>query len=189
MAFRKIVKDSEVGQRYVTEQEEELEFDQVPTKGSFNPVTSDGVAKGIGEASEQTKTDIEKVFQEGTSEENKLVNEDGLDKAAGSVQDKGALTDGDLVEVTNNSVQTLSTSRSAITVNVTPEDGQSPNFALEIAPSQDLTITVTKTVGSTVTTLYPSEAGGNVAYSGGYYQLTCVGNCWTLAPFTVPVTP
>lgn len=153
MAFRKIVKDSEGGQRYVTEQEEELEFDQVPTEGSFNPVTSDGVAK-----------------------------------AAGSVQDKGALADGASVEVTNNALQTLSTSRSAITVNVTLEDRQSPNFALEIAPSQDITITVTKTVGSTVTTLYPSEAGGNVAYSGGYYQLTCVGNCWTLAPFTVPVT-
>lgn len=132
---------------------------------------------------------IEKVIPEGTTEENQLVNEAGLAKAAGSVQDEGALTDGASVEVTNNSVQTLSTSRSAITVNVTPEDGQSPNFALEIAPSQDLTITVTKTVGSTVTTLYPSEAGGNVAYSGGYYQLTCVGNCWTLAPFTVPVTP
>lgn len=154
MAFRKIVKDSEGGQRYVTEQEEELEFDQVPTEGSFNPVTSDGVAK-----------------------------------AAGSVQDKGAMTDGASVEVTNNALQTLSTSRSAITVNVTPEDGQSPNFALEIAPSQDLTITVTKTVGNTVTNLYPSNAGGNVADAGGYYQLTCVGNCWTLAPFTVPVTP
>lgn len=185
MAFRKIVKDSEGGQRYVTEQEEELEFDQVPTKGSFNPVTSDGVAKGIKEASDN----ITKLFQESTSEENKLVNEAGLAKAAGSVQDKGALTEGDSVEVTNNAVQTLSTSRSAITVNVTPEDGQSPNFALEITPSQDLTITVTKTVGNTVTNLYPSNAGGNVADAGGYYQLTCVGNCWTLAPFTVPVTP
>lgn len=133
--------------------------------------------------------EITKLFQEGTSEENKLVNEDGLAKAAGSVQDKGPLTDGDLVEVTNNAVQTLSTSRSTITVNVTPEGGQSPNFALEITPSQDLTITVTKTVGNTVTNLYPSNAGGNVADAGGYYQLTCVGNCWTLAPFTVPVKP
>lgn len=185
MAFRKIVKDSKGGQRYVTEQEEELEFDQVPTEGSFNPVTSDGVANGIKEASDN----ITKLIPEGTTEENQIVNEDGLAKAAGSVQDKGPLTDGASLEVTNNALQTLYTLRSAITVNVTPEDGQSPNFALEIAPSQDLTITVTKTVGSTVTTLYPSEAGGNVAYSGGYYQLTCVGNCWTLAPFTVPVTP
>lgn len=132
---------------------------------------------------------IEKVIPEDTSVENPLVNKAELDKAAGSVQDKGALTDGATVEVTNNAVQTLSTSRSTITVNVTPEEGQSPNFALEITPSQDLAIAVTKTVGSTVTTLYPSEAGGNIAYSGGYYQLTCVGNCWTLAPFTVPVTP
>lgn len=154
MAFRKIIKDSEGGQKYVTEQEEELVFDQVPTEGSFNPVTSDGMAK-----------------------------------SAGSVQDKGVLTDSATVEVTNNSVQTLSTSRSTITVNVTPEEGQSPNFALEIAPSQDLAITVTKTVGSTVTTLYPSEVGGNVAIAGGYYQLTCVGNCWTLASFSVPSQP
>lgn len=185
MAFRKIVKDSKGGQRYVTEQEEELEFDQVPTEGSFNPVTSDGVAKGIEEASDN----ITKLIPEGTTEENQIVNEAGLAKAAGSVQDKGALTDGASVEVTNNAVQTLSTSRSTITVNVTPEGGQSPNFALEITPSQDLTITVTKTVGNTVTNLYPSNAGGNVADAGGYYQLTCVGNCWTLAQFTVPETP
>lgn len=86
MAFRKIIKDSEGGQKYVTEQEEELVFDQNPTKGSFNPVTSDGVKKGIDESSEQTKTDIEKVFQEGTSEHNKLVNESSLESALSEVE-------------------------------------------------------------------------------------------------------
>lgn len=76
MAYRKIIKDSEGGQKYVTEQEEELVFDQVPTKGSFNPVTSDAVAEAlsVGEGGEQ----IGDVIPSGTSEQNKLVNENAL---------------------------------------------------------------------------------------------------------------
>ena len=75
MAFRKIVKDSEGGQKYVTEQEEELVFDQAPTKGSFNPVTSDGVANAliVGEGAS-----IGDVVPSDTSAENKLVTETGL---------------------------------------------------------------------------------------------------------------
>lgn len=76
MSFRKIIKDSEGGQKYVTEQEEELVFDQSPTKGSFNPVTSDGVAKAlsVGEGGAQ----IGDVVPPDTTAENPLVNEKAL---------------------------------------------------------------------------------------------------------------
>ena len=55
MAFRKIINDSEGGQKYVTEQEEELVFDQVPTEGSFNPVTSDGIFAAIQQMAQETE--------------------------------------------------------------------------------------------------------------------------------------
>lgn len=76
MAFRKIIKDSEGGQKYVTEQEEELVFDQVPTQGSFNPVTSDGVANAlsVGEGG----ASIGEVVPPDTTAENPLVNEKAL---------------------------------------------------------------------------------------------------------------
>lgn len=78
MAFRKIIKDSEGGQKYVTEQEEELVFDQAPTKGSFNPVTSDGVANAlsVGAGGES----IGDVIPSDTSAENPLVNKDETNK-------------------------------------------------------------------------------------------------------------
>lgn len=74
MAFRKIINDSEGGPKFVTEQEEELVFDQAPTKGSFNPVTSDGVAKAlsVGEGGAQ----IGDVVPPDTTAENPLVNKD-----------------------------------------------------------------------------------------------------------------
>jgi hypothetical protein len=59
MAFRKIINDGEGGQKYVTEQEEELVFDQVPTKGSFNPVTSDGIFAAIKQMAQETEEDLE----------------------------------------------------------------------------------------------------------------------------------
>jgi len=55
MAFRKIINDGEGGQKYVTEQEEELVFDQVATKGSFNPVTSDGIFAAIQQMAHETE--------------------------------------------------------------------------------------------------------------------------------------
>lgn len=64
MAFRKIIKDSEGGQKYVTEQEEELVFDQVPTEGSFNPVTSDGIFKAIQQMAQETEEATQKAVNE-----------------------------------------------------------------------------------------------------------------------------
>ena len=64
MAFRKIIKDSEGGQKYVTEQEEELVFDQVPTEGSFNPVTSDGIFKAIQQMAQETEEATQQAVNE-----------------------------------------------------------------------------------------------------------------------------
>ena len=104
----------------------------------------------------------------------------------GSVKNGGALTSAASVDVPNNACSTLSTSEAALTINVNLADGEVPNFAVEITPSVDVTLTVTKTVGNTTTTLSPSAAGGNSLTTGNLYQVTCVGSCWTLAEFTEP---
>ena len=100
--------------------------------------------------------------------------------------DAGALTDAASIDVTNNALQQLTSAQAALTLNVNCAEGEVPNYAVEISASAAITLTLTKTVGSTVTTLWPSAAGGTSLESGKYYQVTCVGNCWTLAEFTDP---
>ena len=59
-----------------------------------------------------------------------------------------------------------------------------PNFALVIdnsGNSNNVTITVKDSTDTT--TFLQSVSAGNVATAGKIYQLTCVGNCWTLAEF------
>lgn len=53
----------------------ELEFDQVPEEGSFNPVTSDAVAKATSGGSGDTP--IKDLIPDDASEENKLMTENG----------------------------------------------------------------------------------------------------------------
>lgn len=82
-----------------------------------------------------------------------------------------------LTRLTLTTVQTLTVLANA----------ETPNFALEIdntGNSNDVTVTVKDSTGTT--TLNASVAGGNTVGTGKYYQLTCVGSCWTLAEFTVP---
>lgn len=98
----------------------------------------------------------------------------------------GSLTDAASINVPNNALSTLTTAQSTLTLNVNVGASEVPNFAVEVTPSVDVTLTVTKTVGNTTTTLNPSTAGGNSLTTGKLYQLTCVGNCWTLAEFTAP---
>lgn len=109
-----------------------------------------------------------------------------LKSAIGSVKNGGVLTDGASVTVPNNALSTLSTAQATLTLNVNVSSDEVPNFAVEVSPSADCTLTVTKTVGNTTTTLSPSVAGGNSLTTGKLYQVTCVGSCWTLAEFTVP---
>lgn len=106
--------------------------------------------------------------------------------AIGSVKRGGGLTDAASVNVPNNALSTLNTAQSTLTLNVNVVGNEVPNFAVEITPSVDVTLTVTKTVDNTVTSLNPSVAGGNSLTTGKLYQVTCVGSCWTLAEFTVP---
>ena len=104
----------------------------------------------------------------------------------GAIKNGGALTDGASVTVPNNALSTLSTAQSTLTLNVNVGDNEVPNFAVEVSPNADCTLTVTKTVGNTTTTLNPSVAGGDSLTTGKLYQVTCVGSCWTLAEFAVP---
>ena len=108
----------------------------------------------------------------------------------GGINDGGSKTESDLVEgvltiASTNSVTKL-TLTTAQTLTVLANAG-TPNFALEIdntGNSNDVTVTVKDSAGTT--TLNESVDGGNTVGAGKYYQLTCVGNCWTLAEFTVP---
>lgn len=100
--------------------------------------------------------------------------------------DAGQLTDSASIDVPNNALSTLNTTQSTLTLNVDCADGEVPNCVVEIRAGAAITLTVTKTVGNTTMTLFPSEAGGTSLKSGKYYQFTCVGNCWTIAEFVTP---
>ena len=109
------------------------------------------------------------------------------DNTLGAIKNGGSLTDGASVTVPNNALSTLSTAQATLTLNVNLGSDEVPNFAVEVTPSVNCTLTVTKTVGDTVTTLNPSVAGGDELTDTRKYQVTCVGSCWTLAEFEVPV--
>jgi hypothetical protein len=102
------------------------------------------------------------------------------------VLDYGEATDGDTVEIENNGVSTLSTSRQTLTMNVTPADGEAANAIVEIVPSVDLTLTVTVTKNSTATACHYSDTVGNVLAGGHLYQVSVCGTCWVMADFGAP---
>ena len=108
-----------------------------------------------------------------------------VDSTLGAVKNGGALTDDSSILLSNNSVYTLSTAQSTLELSVVVGSNEIPNFAVEITPSVNVTLTVTKTVDGLITALSPSVAGGNTLTSGKKYQVTCVGSCWTLAEFEV----
>lgn len=192
-----------------------LEFDEVPTEGSPNLVESGAVAQAIGNTvkaaaiapifstsgtykagdavmyngkryvSNESQTMVEWDSAKWTEQdvETDIVT---LKSAISSIKNGGAITDSASVDVTNNALSTLATAQATLTLNVNVDADEVPNFAVEVTPSADCTLTVTKTVGSTTTTLNPSAAGGDSLTTGKLYQVTCVGSCWTLAEFTVP---
>ena len=92
--------------------------------------------------------------------------------------------------VQNNKVSYLTnTSQTGIVIDVEPvATDEVPNFAVEIDNTNGAaaTITVRKKVGSTYTALKYSVSAGNQIVAGSYYQLTCVGDCWTIAEFEAP---
>ena len=100
------------------------------------------------------------------------------------IVDGGTLTDNSIINVPNNASSTLTSDESNLTLNVNISEGEAPSFAVEIYAETDIELTITKTIdeGSPIT-LYPSSFAGTSLETGKYYQITCVGNCWTLAEF------
>jgi hypothetical protein len=91
--------------------------------------------------------------------------------------------------VENNSLTTITgVNVATLEVSVSFGNGSTevPNFALEIDPTVDCTLTLKRYTGSSPLTLTPSVAGGNVMTAGKHYQVTCVGSYWTLAEFAMP---
>jgi hypothetical protein len=106
--------------------------------------------------------------------------------AVGFVKNAGPLTDGATITATtlNNGFATLSTSQSALTIIDVVGTDEIVNFAIEIEPSVNCTLTIQKKVGTnSPVTLKHSVAAGNTLEAGKTYQVTAVGNCWTLAEF------
>lgn len=62
--------------------------------------------------------------------------------------------------------------------------GYATNAAFEINPNVNMALTVERRTATGTTTLKHSVAAGNQLEAGKYYQVTAVGNCWTLAEFT-----
>ena len=101
-------------------------------------------------------------------------------------------TDAAVIDIVNNKINVITSQQSDLTLKVTLfRDEEVPNFAVELTAEANITLTVVKknfTTG-TETTLCYSALGGNTVESGKFYQITCVGNCWTLAEFIPPPQP
>ena len=106
--------------------------------------------------------------------------------AVGFVKNVGALTDAATITASNlnNGFATLSTSQSTLTIIDVVGTDEIVNFAVEITPSVNCTLTIKKKVGSNeAVTLKHSVAAGNTLEANKTYQVTAVGGCWTLAEF------
>jgi len=73
---------------------------------------------------------------------------------------------------------TYTDGKNTLTVNIS-SDGDATNAAFELSPSVDMTLTVAR-AGTALK--YSSDAGNSLTASK-YYQVTAVGNCWTMAEF------
>lgn len=99
-------------------------------------------------------------------------------------------SDSNSITIKNNRLIVISTSytdgKSAYTVKISSH-GFATNAVFEINPSVNMTLSVEKIdVTGTSTPLKYSVAAGNTLEAGKYYQVTAVGNCWTLAEFANP---
>ena len=106
--------------------------------------------------------------------------------AIGFIKNIGALTDAATITASNlnNGFATLSTSQSALTIIDVVGTDEIVNFAIEITPTVNCTLTIQKKVGdNSPVTLKHAVAAGNTLEANKTYQVTAVGNCWTLAAF------
>lgn len=64
------------------------------------------------------------------------------------------------------------------------------NFAVEVTPTVDCTVTVKTSKNNYTTphwiTLCRASGVSNVMRAGHKYQITCIGTCWTIAEFELP---
>ena len=91
-----------------------------------------------------------------------------------------------LVSAPNNRNLTYTyTGTNTLNFVVSPTDGMAANFAVKITSTAqtDGTVAVYKKANGLYVPLMPSVAGGTTIEAGKTYQLTCVGDCWTLAEF------
>lgn len=107
--------------------------------------------------------------------------------ASGGNKTEADLISGDLgdmlvVDGVNTLTTIALTTVSALTISCSTDI---PNFALEIDNTGNAN-DVTLSVQNRNAALKPSTAGGTTVGAGKYVQLTCVGNCWTLAEFEIP---
>lgn len=100
------------------------------------------------------------------------------------VLDFGTVTSAATVNIQNNGVSSLSTSLTAMTLNINVPEGEAANAICEISTTNELTLTVTVTKGSAnpVTCRF-SDQVGNVLEAGHFYQVSCTGTCWMMADF------
>ena len=97
--------------------------------------------------------------------------------------------DDGLVSAPNNRNLTYTyTGSNTLDFVVSPIDGMAANFAMKITSTSqtDGTVTVYKKANGIYIPLMPSVSGGTTVEAGKTYQLTCVGDCWTLAEFEEP---
>ena len=97
--------------------------------------------------------------------------------------------DDGLVTAPNNRNLTYTyTGSNTLNFVVSPIDGMAANFAVKITSTAatDGTVTVYKKANGLYIPLKPSVAGGTTVEAGKTYQLTCVGDCWTIAEFEEP---
>ena len=154
-----------------------------PSNGQVLSYTNDGTVyawKDINEVPTSAAGDSGKVLTIAAN------GTPGWGNAVGFVKNAGALTDAATITAANlnNGFATLSTSQSTLTIVDVVDTDEVVNFAIDITPSVNCTLTIQKKIGSgTPVTLKHSVAAGNALEAGKTYQVTAVGNCWTLAEF------
>lgn len=152
---------------------------------SYTPLTAAEKTYFFGEGEGSVVTVGEVDAQSGKV--NRLVKLSDIGKDGNGLLEAGTITaSNNVFTVTNNTNSSATISSSAVTFRCPlPDNVYACNFAIKLSVSSASTITVVKNVGGTDTTLYHSVAGGNSVEANKTYQLTCVGDCWTLAEFEV----
>ena len=92
-----------------------------------------------------------------------------------------------IASVGNNRVSSIvipaSSEATSLTVNCSVNPGECANFACEIQNYSSADVTITVTINSVAGSTGRAAATDGKLGSGKFCQITCVGNCWTMAEF------